>query len=215
MSEINIAELRRNYTKAGLQDDELPDDPNELFEKWLAEAVRSEVMEPNAMSLATVRPDGRPNVRTVLLKGFENSAIEFFTNYNSEKGLEIEKNENVSVIFWWPELERQVRMNGEANKLSEPENSEYFSSRPRLSQIGAWASEQSEEIDSRDELEEQFRAAEERYEGKEVDKPPHWGGYRVSLTDIEFWQGRPGRLHDRILYTLDEEGNWTRQRLQP
>lgn len=214
MSEIKIAELRRNYTKAGLPDDQLPDDPNQLFGQWLAEAVRSEVMEPNAMALATVRPDGRPNVRTVLLKGFEESAIDFFTNYNSEKGLELEKNPNVSVTFWWPELERQVRMNGEAEKLPESENRKYFNSRPRLSQIGAWASEQSKAIGSRVELEKEFQKAEKQFEGKEVDKPPHWGGYRVSITDMEFWQGRPGRLHDRILYTL-YNGSWTRQRLQP
>lgn len=214
MNKINISELRRNYSKAGLPDDRLPDDPNELFNQWLAEAIESEVMEPNAIALATVRPDGRPNVRNVLLKGFENSAFDFFTNYNSEKGLEIEKNRNVSAAIWWPELERQVRMNGMAEKLSDEENREYFRSRPRLSQVGAWASAQSKAIGSRGELEQQFRKAEEQFEGKEIDIPPHWGGYRVQLSDIEFWQGRPGRLHDRILYTL-HNGTWSRQRLQP
>ena len=214
MPELNIAELRRNYTKGGLLEDELPENPLKLFKTWMKQAVDSEVMEPNAMALATVKIVVAPNVRTVLMKGIEGDSIHFFTNYKSEKAMEIEENPNVSASFWWPELERQLRFSGVAEKLNEDQNEEYFSSRPRESQLGAWASDQSSPVENRVELEKKFREIEEKFDGREVPKPDYWGGYSICLEEIEFWQGRPGRLHDRIMYK--KLGNeWKMQRLQP
>jgi len=209
-----IADLRRNYTKGGLQEEQLPENPIPFFKQWFDEALKSEVMEPNAMSLATVTSDGRPNSRMVLLKGIEETSIEFYTNYSSDKGHELEETPFVAVTFWWPELERQVRIWGTAAKLSEKESETYFQSRPRESQLGAWASDQSSEIDSRESLKKQFEKVQEKFEGKEISKPKHWGGYEIEIDKIEFWQGRPGRYHDRIFYTK-KSGSWNRKRLQP
>ena len=209
-----IADLRRNYTKGGLQEEQLPENPITFFKQWFDEALKSEVMEPNAMSLATVTTAGTPNSRMVLLKGIEEKSIQFYTNYNSDKGQELEENPAAAVTFWWPELERQVRIWGTAAKLSEKESDSYFQSRPRESQLGAWASDQSSEIDSRESLKKQFEKVQERFEGKEIPKPKHWGGYEIEIDKIEFWQGRPGRYHDRIFYTK-ESGAWNRKRLQP
>jgi len=209
-----IASLRKNYTLAGLPDEEVPEKPMELFKKWLKEALTSDVLEPNAMVLSTVDKNGNPNSRTVLLKGVQGESIRFFTNYKSVKGGEISRNNHISVVFWWGELERQVRIRGVAERVSETESSDYFQSRPRESQIGAWASNQSDEITGREILEERFRAVKGKYSGKKIPKPPFWGGVDILISEIEFWQGRPGRLHDRIKYRK-VNSNWEKKRLAP
>lgn len=209
-----IASLRKNYTQAGLTDKGVPKQPMELFRKWLKEALESDVLEPNAMVVSTVDENGHPNSRTVLLKGVQDETIRFFTNYGSVKGEEISRNNHISVVFWWGELERQVRIRGVAERISEKESSNYFQSRPRDSQIGAWASSQSNEVTGREILEERFRELKEKFAGKEIPKPPFWGGFDIGISEIEFWQGRPGRLHDRIKYTKSNS-NWQSKRLAP
>lgn len=214
MESVNISELRKRYTKSGLIESELPDNPIELFKKWFDEAVSSEVVEPNAMALATVSPAGTPNVRMVLLKGINDSSVVFYTNYNSRKAKDLEANSTASCTFWWAELERQVRLSGTVKKVSSTVSENYFRSRPKESQIGAWASNQSKPVAGREELEADFKTISERYEGKDVPKPEHWGGYEILIKEMEFWQGRPGRLHDRIYYQVTS-GKWNRQRLAP
>jgi pyridoxamine 5'-phosphate oxidase len=209
-----IASIRRHYTNTGLPDNLLPEDPVFLFKKWFNEALSSEVLEPNAMTLATVNSDALPNARTVLLKGIGKSTIRFFTNYESQKALEIKENSNVACVFWWGELERQVRLRGVAKKISEQESEVYFHSRPRDSQLGAWASRQSRHIQNREELVKLFSETRAVYEGKTIPKPPFWGGYDIEIREIEFWAGRPGRLHDRIHYAKRNE-TWSRKRLMP
>lgn len=209
-----ISQLRENYTKGGIEDANLPDDPVEMLRRWLDEAISSEVDEPNAMSLATVSPDGKPNVRVVLLKGIEGGKIHFYTNYGSQKGKELSLNPHAAVAFWWPELERQLRVRGPVEKLSREESDHYFQSRPRESRIGAWVSEQSSTIENRNALKQKVQDVTERFEGKEIPTPKFWGGYSIGIEEIEFWQGRPGRLHDRILYEI-KNGDWEKRRLQP
>lgn len=193
---------------------DIPADPVPLFSRWIEEAIDAEANEPNAMSLATVSEDGRPNVRVVLLKGIEDNSLEFFTNYLSQKGKELENNPQAAVAFWWPELERQVRIRGPVEKLSREENEVYFQSRPRESQIGAWVSDQSTPVESREVLKEIIETVTDRFEGRTVPTPDFWGGYSIRIDEIEFWQGRPARLHDRILYTRDKD-RWKIERLQP
>ena len=212
---MNVADLRKQYTKAGLLESGLPDKPMPLFKQWFQEALESEVTEPNAMALATVTPDGKPSVRIVLLKGIEEDSITFYTNYGSSKAAELEKTPHAACTFWWAELERQVRISGPVKKVPESDSKKYFESRPRESQIGAWASSQSRPVSTRIELEELFSRFERKFDGKKVPKPDHWGGYNISVNEIEFWQGRPGRLHDRILYSLEKGDEWSRQRLAP
>lgn len=214
MTEINVADLRENYTKGGIIDSELPDNPVEYFKIWLDEALKSKVMEPNAMSLATADKNGFPNVRMVLLKGVEDDAIHFYTNYESEKGKELDVNPYASVAFWWPELERQIRISGNVKKLTEKESEEYFHSRPRESQVGAWSSNQSREVKSREDLQNRFDDLKKKFDGVDIPKPEFWGGYQITIEKIEFWQGRPGRLHDRIQYVKNSK-EWTKSRLQP
>jgi pyridoxamine 5'-phosphate oxidase len=211
---VNVADLRKQYTKAGLLESGIPENPMSLFKQWFREALESEVTEPNAMALATVTANGTPDSRMVLMKGIEEDSITFFTNYESRKAADLEKIPHASCTFWWAELERQVRLSGSAEKVSVDVSAEYFDSRPRQSQIGAWASSQSRPVSSRKELEELFTRYEKKFDGEKVPKPDHWGGYKIFIREIEFWQGRPGRLHDRIRYTLDQ-GNWFRQRLAP
>lgn len=212
--EKDLTQLRENYTKSGIRDEDLPSDPVPMFSRWIDEAINSEVNEPNAMSLATISDNGRPNVRVVLLKGIEDNKLEFFTNYLSQKGKELENHSFAAVAFWWPELERQVRIRGAVQKLTREENDEYFQSRPRESQIGAWVSDQSTPIESREQLKEKAQSIMKRFDGKVVPTPDFWGGYSIRIEEIEFWQGRPGRLHDRILYT-QSDGAWKKERLQP
>ncbi len=214
VTELNVAALRKNYTKGGIVDSNLPDSPIAFFKTWLDEAVKSEVMEPNAMSLATADKDGTPNVRMVLLKGIEGETIHFYTNYESEKGKELADNPQASVAFWWPELERQVRISGSVEKISKKESTDYFHSRPRESQIGAWSSNQSREVMNRVDLQNRYEKIKKKFEGADIPKPEFWGGYQINIKKIEFWQGRPGRLHDRIKYVKNSE-EWTKSRLQP
>lgn len=210
----DIASLRETYTRDGIIEEELPSDPLPLFIRWVDEAIDSEADEPNAMSLATVSADGKPNVRVVLLKGIENNTLQFYTNYKSQKGKELEQVPQAAAAFWWPELERQVRIRGGVEKLSRNKAHSYFQSRPRESQIGAWVSEQSSPIENRDEMKEKFKKIIDRFDGENVPTPEYWGGYSIHIEEIEFWQGRPARLHDRVLYTR-KNGKWKKQRLQP
>lgn len=215
MTKLDISELRRNYTKSGLVESDLPDEPMQLFRLWVRQSVESEVLEPNAMSLATVGKTGTPDVRMVLMKAIKGESITFFTNYNSNKAKDLENNHYASCCFWWPELERQVRLQGVTEKVSHKDSKKYFSSRPRASQIGAWASDQSSSVKDRQELEYRFREFETKFSGKEVPLPGHWGGFLIKINVIEFWQGRKSRLHDRIEYTRTSRTSWERKRLAP
>jgi len=214
----DIADLREEYAQAALSRDHVADDPIQQFRDWFDEALDAEVHEPNAMTLATAAPDAAPSARIVLLKGLDNSGFRFYTNYESHKGRELAQNPNVALVFWWPPLERQVRIEGRAERLPEPESTAYFHSRPRGSQLGAWASPQSRVVDSRAELEDTLDAVTAEYEdADEIPRPPHWGGYVVRPTTIEFWQGRPNRLHDRLQYRrpTPDATDWTLERLAP
>jgi pyridoxamine 5'-phosphate oxidase len=210
----DLATLRREYAGQLLDPEVMLPNPVNQFEKWFDEALKAEVPEVNAMTLATVSEGGRPSQRVVLLKGVENGKFVFYTNYQSAKGRELLNNPFCSLNFFWAELERQVRIEGIASRVSEEKSVEYFKLRPRGAQIGAWASPQSAVVESRQILEERYRLMEKRFEGKEVPKPHQWGGYEVEPYLIEFWQGRPNRLHDRILY-LKQDKSWTINRLAP
>jgi pyridoxamine 5'-phosphate oxidase len=211
-----IASSRTEYISDGLDELTLSGNPLDLFEKWMAEAERKIAGTPNATFLATAGPDARPSGRIVLLRGFDERGFEFFTNYESRKGIELRGNNYASMTFFWNELFRQVRIEGKIHKLPEEESDEYFSSRPRESQIAAIASDQSRVLPDRELLEERVRETGKLFEGKPVVRPTHWGGYRLSPTSIEFWQGRPHRLHDRILYTRENISySWIFERLYP
>lgn len=184
------------------------------FDRWWEEAVNSNIDEVNAMTLATVDPEGKPSARIVLLKGYDEQGFVFFTNYESRKGKELSSNPHTSVVFFWKELERQIRICGVAEKISSEESDTYFHSRPEESRIGAWASAQSNPIASREALENRFNEIKEKYSGQKIERPPHWGGFRIKPYEIEFWQGRPGRLHDRICYSLIDN-DWSHVRLCP
>jgi len=209
-----IAALRKNYQLMGLDENKIKNNPVDQFTIWFDEAISADVIEPNAMILSTVSQAGSPSSRTVLLKGLEEDGFIFFTNYESEKGKEIAQNNNVSLLFLWLDLERQVRISGKAIKLSTEESEVYFKSRPRNSQIGAWASKQSEVVPDRQYLEDRFKTMRVKFEDQEIPLPDFWGGYKVIPSRIEFWQGRPNRLHDRILYSKNEN-EWKIERLSP
>ena len=215
-SREDISAMRRQYGEAGLLESALPKDPVELFNTWLLEAAANEVVvEANAMVLSTA-VDNQPSSRTVLLKDLTKDGFTFFTNYGSRKAKQISGNSNVSLLFPWYPMERQVIVIGTANKISKSESEKYFASRPRGSQIGAWASMQSEELSSREELENKYAEFEKKWpEGTEVPMPEHWGGYVVSPASIEFWQGRYSRLHDRIRYVRSENNDWQIKRIYP
>jgi len=210
----NVADLRKEYTRAGLSESDVARDPVEQFRIWFDEALAADLHEPNAMVLATATPDGSPSARVVLLKGFDERGFVFYTNYEGRKGRELEENPRAALLFYWGELERQVRIEGAVSRTGEEEADAYYASRPRGSRLGAWASEQSRAVDGREVLEERVRDLEAKYEGREVPRPAFWGGYRVEPEVVEFWQGRENRLHDRILYRREEWG-WKTERLQP
>ncbi|WP_050477423.1 pyridoxamine 5'-phosphate oxidase [Herbaspirillum rhizosphaerae] len=211
---MSIADLRKDYSRASLSELDVAADPIVQFSTWFDEALKAEIPEPNAMSIATVGADGKPSSRIVLLKQVDAAGFTWFTNYHSRKGREIAQHPYVALLFHWVELERQVRIEGKIEQVSAGESDAYFSSRPLLSQIGAIASEQSQPVDKRETLETQFATAETKY-GTQPVRPEHWGGYRVVPEKMEFWQGRRSRLHDRVIYTRAADGAWTRQRLQP
>ena len=211
----NIADIRKDYSKKMLQETDVHADAIEQFKTWWSEAVDSAIDEVNAMTLATASAQGKPSARVVLLKGFNESGFIFFTNYHSQKASEIEENPRVSLVFFWKELERQVRIDGTIKKITAEDSDEYFYSRPVESRIGAWASPQSKVIASRKVIEENVLELEKSFAGKTIDRPPHWGGYIIKPAVIEFWQGRSSRLHDRLQYNLNEMGQWEIKRLAP
>ncbi|HSN60398.1 MAG TPA: pyridoxamine 5'-phosphate oxidase [Ferruginibacter sp.] len=215
MNPEELAKLRKDYTLHSLNEEEVAASPLTQFEKWWDDAASSKIEEMNAMTLATSSSEGMADARTVLLKAFDEKGFVFFTNYNSSKSTQLDVNANCCLLFFWKELERQVRINGIAEKISAKESIEYFDSRPAGSQIGAWASPQSMVVAGKAMLIETFQYYAERFKHGKIPKPPHWGGYRVKPTRIEFWQGRPSRMHDRILYTSTPEGNWKTERLAP
>ncbi|MEX3582178.1 MAG: pyridoxamine 5'-phosphate oxidase [Burkholderia sp.] len=212
----SLADLRINYSRASLDKADVAPDPIRQFDKWFKEALDAHLPEPNTMTLATVDADGRPSARIVLIKGVDERGFVFFTNYESRKGREIAHNPNAALLFYWIELERQVRIEGRIEKTSAAESDSYFASRPVGSRIGAWASEQSSVIANREVLEARERDFGARY-GENPPRPPHWGGYRLVPEAIEFWQGRPSRLHDRLRYLRDSAGAgaWTIERFSP
>jgi len=210
-----IADMRKEYSHKNLTETEIQSDPIKQFNLWLQDTLEAKIVEPNAMTLATASADGIPSARTVLLKGFSEKGFIFFTNYNSFKGQQLAENPKACLVFFWKELERQVRITGIVKPTSEQENDAYFFSRPHESQVGAIASPQSQVIESRRWLDDRYNKLNEETEGKELKRPPHWGGYLVTPIIVEFWQGRPGRLHDRIQYTLQDDGNWKIERLAP
>lgn len=211
----NIANIRKDYRKATLDVSNVGDDPVKQFEKWFGEALSADVMEPNAMNLATVNDEGKPSSRIVLLKGLENKRFVFYTNYQSKKGKELDNNPACALTFFWPELERQVRIEGVASRVEPSLSDVYFQSRPRESQMGAWASPQSAPIEDRAILEQRFNEIGKKFEGQAVLPRPHqWGGYQVEPLQVEFWQGGPGRLHDRIQFVRVDNA-WKIYRLAP
>lgn len=212
---MSLADLRKDYTLAGLDEKDLARDPFRQFEKWFQEAEAAKLAEPNAMTLATASPDGRPSARTVLLKGLDGRGFVFYSNYESRKGRELALNARVALVFPWIALERQILIEGTVTTVAREESAAYFHSRPRASQLGAWVAQQSSVIPGRATLEEAMKALEKKHAGAEIPLPPNWGGYRVAPETIEFWQGRRSRLHDRLRYRRDKEGGWLVERLSP
>jgi pyridoxamine 5'-phosphate oxidase len=211
-----LADMRRDYTLDGLCEAQAPLEPFSLFQRWFAEAVKTEQLpiEPNAMTLATVDEEGRPHCRVLLLKGLDPRGFTFFSNYDSAKGRQLAVRPYAAMTFFWPSLERQVRIEGRVERVSAEECDAYFQVRPLGSRLGAWASPQSQVIADRNELEQMLAETEQRFLDRAPHCPPHWGGYRLLPERIEFWQGRPSRLHDRLNYRLDND-NWVRERLAP
>lgn len=209
-----IAQLRQEYAAEPLTKDSVNPNPFNQFEYWFKEALNAELLEPNAMTIATATKEGIPSARTVLLKHFDDKGFTFYTNYGSKKSKEIEENPNAALLFAWIPLQRQVKIQGKVEKVSQAESLKYFMSRPKGSQLGAWVSEQSSVISSRSILANKLEEMKQKFQNKEVPLPSFWGGYKVIPTIIEFWQGQPSRLHDRIQYSL-ENGEWKIERLAP
>ncbi|MCE3025692.1 pyridoxamine 5'-phosphate oxidase [Salinicola sp. JS01] len=213
----DLAGLRRDYEGESLAPEHTPDDPMALFDHWLEQAIASEGLDANAMTLATVDGAGYPHARIVLLKGVDPDGLLFYTNYQSQKGNELAHVAQAALVFWWPGLQRQVRVEGRVEKVTLERSDDYFASRPRKSQLAAWVSQQSVEIPGRDWLKERLARFEQVYADKDVERPPHWGGYRVVPQAMEFWQGQRSRLHDRVRYSRHDEhdATWHRTRLAP
>jgi pyridoxamine 5'-phosphate oxidase len=212
---MDLSEFRKEYSAKGLQRQDLGDDPIQLFERWFQQATELQIPEPNAMTLATLAPDGFPSQRTVLLKAFDAKGFTFFTNYQSRKAQHIQANPKVCLLFPWITLERQIIIQGVAEKISAAESLKYFITRPRESQIGAWVSNQSEVISSKKILLQKFDEIKSKFQDGEIPLPSFWGGYRVIPQTIEFWQGGPGRIHDRFLFTRINDSSWQIDRLAP
>lgn len=212
---MSLADLRKDYSLAGLAEKDLARDPFRQFDKWFQEAEAAKIAEPNAMTLATAARDGRPSARTVLLKGVDGRGFIFYSNYESRKGRELESNPRVTLLFPWIALERQVIVEGPVTRVTREESEAYFHSRPLPSQLSSWVSQQSSIISGRKALEDSMKELEKKYAGRTVPLPPHWGGFRVAPETVEFWQGRRSRLHDRLRYRREADGGWTVERLAP
>jgi pyridoxamine 5'-phosphate oxidase len=212
---MNLDDLRREYTQRGLREEDLASDPFTQFGLWFDEVARADVREPNAMTLATATPEGRPSARMVLLKGVDTRGFSFFTNYESRKGGELSANPYAALVFFWVQLERQVRVEGRVERLPDEESDLYFASRPEGSQLGAWASQQSAVLPGRGPLEARYEELRAQHAGHEISRPPFWGGFRVAPETVEFWQGRANRLHDRLRYRRQTDGSWLVERLSP
>ncbi|HEX2223161.1 MAG TPA: pyridoxamine 5'-phosphate oxidase [Thermoanaerobaculia bacterium] len=215
---MDVSHLRRDYSLTGLDEADALADPFAQFQSWFADVLEADRHDPTAMTLATADREGRPSARIVLLKGYDERGFVFFTNYGSRKGRELEENPRAALVFYWPDFDRQVRVEGTVERASREESEEYFRSRPRGSRLGAWASPQSTVIAGREDLERRLREVEERFpagDTEEVPTPDFWGGYRLRPEVIEFWQGRPSRLHDRLRYSRLPEGGWKIERLSP
>ncbi|MEZ6014392.1 MAG: pyridoxamine 5'-phosphate oxidase [Planctomycetota bacterium] len=209
-----FSELRIDYDSEGLDVGTVPEEPRDLLRAWVHESLAAGDIEPHAMTLSTATPDGAPAARILLLRGLDERGLAFYTNQDSRKGRELASNPRAAATFYWPRFHRQARVEGTVAQLPAAESDAYFASRPRDSRVGAWASPQSEPLADREELLRRFREAEARW-GEHVPRPPHWGGYVLAPTRWEFWQGRPSRLHDRVVYTRQERGGWARTRLAP
>lgn len=210
----NLADIRKQYSLKTLERPDLADDPLSQFDAWFQDALEAEILEPNAMVLATADSEGRPSARVVLLKGVQDGAFVFYSNYESRKGKDMAENPQAALVFNWLDLERQVRIEGRVQKVSQDVSEAYFHSRPRGSQLGAWVSKQSQVISGREVLDERLAKLEQRYPDT-VPLPDFWGGYMVTPARVEFWQGRSNRLHDRFVYDLQKDGTWSLERLSP
>lgn len=214
MEKRDITSIRKEYALNQLDENEVDKNPFVQFNAWFDDVLKAEIAEPNAMVLASATPDGKPSARVVLLKGFDENGFIFFTNYQSRKAIQLEQNSFAALVFFWPDLERQIRIEGKVSRVSEQESDDYFNSRPEGNKIGAWVSHQSRVVQGRNFLESIKVVIESQFLGKPITRPINWGGYRLTPNIIEFWQGRPNRLHDRVQYTLTKD-KWVIERLAP